>query len=585
VAPEVVVAGPRGKRRGQTRRWRLALGVAFVLWTFVLAGLALAWVGFDRFASDLRASNGHVPQVVKRALTLGGATTSSPQVILVRSIDASGPGYGSVLVRSDPKRHALALLVIPPSSQAFGRGGAPSSSARPMATPAVVASLRALGVPVNHVVLINLVQFAPVVDAVGGVTIDNSAPVAYRGADGRLRYLPAGKVSLSGSQALAYLHPSVGDRGEAAAALLRAVTDKILHLSSPSALLRVEHTISASIATDLSPDQVTGLVSNRLDATQFAECHLPFRESLRAAGARLVIGRFMAGGASHVGQNGASNGSCSVRSLNPPFPVSIPGPIIGVVSTIAANASSVLLWSLGAVVVLWTTMLLILIASSRRLQLAGKRMGATASKIRAVTPPLGSRLANPAVGAARQSVPLAHRATMAVRAVRGVHASAGAPVRRSFAGPARLATRGGSALAAAASTLSRLVVYLRQVTSRARRALGGLPRWGGSGVAAAIRPSPWLSSRRHRTVTHLIDTTTPPPAPATSDTRRTKHPTAHAMARLTRHVRSALNIATIPSFRLPTGTLLKRYDARALVIPGAIVIIGVVVVAAAVLGL
>ena len=77
---------------------------------------------------------------------------------------------------------------------------------------------------------------------------------------------PAGRVKLTARTARWYLDPTersltvgIAAAGEVRqAAVVRGVTDKLVHLTTPSAITRVAHTISQSFTTDLSTDPVLG---------------------------------------------------------------------------------------------------------------------------------------------------------------------------------------------------------------------------------------------------------------------------------------------------------------------------------------
>ena len=345
--PDVARAAPSGtgyripSKRGR-RRWLMAF---LVVWTLVAVGVGLAWYQYGRLSHELRVSNGRVGGSVKRALT--PAPVGAPrQTTLVAGVDSNGRVAGAViLTRIDTTRHAVEILTVPSTVLVNG-----SRQLRDVARVEGVAGViglleQDLGLPVNHVLLMQLAQAGSIVRSLGGIEISNPAPVPYD-VSGGSGVFPAGRVALTGRTVQWYLDPSQGPVTTAAdvrqAAVTRGVTDKLVHLTTPSALTAVGHTISRNFTTDLSPDPVLALVAGRLEAHRLVDCRLGAGADLTGGSSPTIAGF----------KTAAAGPSCSAVPLQTKLPAA--GVAATIIATLVTHGGSrALYWLVVATIAIW----------------------------------------------------------------------------------------------------------------------------------------------------------------------------------------------------------------------------------------
>ena len=121
----------RSHRRHRRRKRLLTAGrilaiAAFALLTIAVGGLVAASFVYHQFVTDLQVSNARVPAAVAASLKPGGGIDSQPNVALFQGYGSADPRLtGSfVLLRTDPSRHTLATLSVPPTAVLAGVGTA-----------------------------------------------------------------------------------------------------------------------------------------------------------------------------------------------------------------------------------------------------------------------------------------------------------------------------------------------------------------------------------------------------------------------------------------------------------------------------
>jgi anionic cell wall polymer biosynthesis LytR-Cps2A-Psr (LCP) family protein len=344
--PDVVRApsgtGYRIPSKRRRRRWLMAF---LVVWTFVAVGVGLAWYQYGRLSHELRASNGRVAGPLKRALTPAPAGAAR-QTTLVAGVDSNGHVAGAViLTRIDSTRHAVEILTVPSTVRLSGSEQL-RDVVRAEGVPGVIGLLeRELGLPVNHVLLMQLAQAGSIVRSLGGIQITNPAPVSYDVSGGR-GVFPAGRVALTGRTVQWYLDPTerpVTNAGDVRqAAVTRGVTDKLVHLTTPSAITAVGHTISRNFTTDLSPDPVLALVAGRLGAHKLVDCRLGAGADLTGGSSPTITGF----------KTAAPGPACSAVPLQTKLPAA--GVAATIIATLVTHGGSrALYWLVVATIAIW----------------------------------------------------------------------------------------------------------------------------------------------------------------------------------------------------------------------------------------
>jgi LCP family protein required for cell wall assembly len=254
----------------------------------------LLWVGYGywQFRGALDAANKRVDAQTRAALVPSGSLLSNPSTTLVLGSDRrpnAGPGRSDsiLLVRVDPGRNRIAELSIPRDLRVTipGHGDDRINVAYALGGPALaIRTVQALtGIPINHVVLVDFSGFRTLVDALGGVTIDNPEKVISNSFDGHPWRFARGSLHLDGRHALAYArvrentaNPSDNDltRGLRQQRVLQAIAHG---LASPSTLLHlpsVGRTIGTPLTTDLTANDLLELGWRQMRASSTLHCRL-----------------------------------------------------------------------------------------------------------------------------------------------------------------------------------------------------------------------------------------------------------------------------------------------------------------------
>ena len=168
-------AEPRARRR--LRWWTIPLAVAAVL---LAAVLVWGIVGYRAFASGVAVSNKKVDARTRAVLSPGaGSILTHPTTILVLGVDQRGgePARSDtiMLMRFNPKTHSIAQLSIPRDMLVSIPGNGQSKINAAYAWGGAALSVRTVrqftGIPVNHVMIVNMRGFPAMIDAVGGVDV------------------------------------------------------------------------------------------------------------------------------------------------------------------------------------------------------------------------------------------------------------------------------------------------------------------------------------------------------------------------------------------------------------------------------
>jgi len=275
-----------------TERRRRPRGRTVVL-LIVLAILVLAvvWLalGYLQVRKGVKEANDRLPDNARVALaSQDGLLMNQPTTIALFGTDhAQGiAGRSSarrsdsiMLLRTDPSRNRIAYLSIPRDLRVDipGHSASKINAAFQLGGPAL--ALRTVrnftGIPVNHVVVVDFADFTELVDALGGITVNNPTPILSNRFDcpysteercGRWQgwRFRKGELHLDGYHALIYsrvrenrLDPGETDitRGQRQQQVMQAIMSKI---ASPSSVLRMPtmgKDLAKPLATDLSTEQ------------------------------------------------------------------------------------------------------------------------------------------------------------------------------------------------------------------------------------------------------------------------------------------------------------------------------------------
>ncbi|HEX2110517.1 MAG TPA: LCP family protein [Gaiellaceae bacterium] len=284
--------GPEAPKRTKTRRRRWRRTVVLVLVGLVVLALVWALLGYLAIRRGVQEANDRLPDRARTALASpDGSILSTATNTLVIGADNGGlikerQGVGRadtlMLIRTDPDENRIAYLHIPRDLRVDipGRGADRINAAYSLGEAALtVDTVEAFtGLQVHHVVVVNFGSFREVVDALGGITIDNPEPVLsrfecpFRGAERCARFqgwrFPKGELQLDGRRALIYarirkneLSPNESDitRGERGQRVIQAIQDEVVSFSGFLRMPLIGDDVVTPLATDLSTGELLQL--------------------------------------------------------------------------------------------------------------------------------------------------------------------------------------------------------------------------------------------------------------------------------------------------------------------------------------
>lgn len=303
--------GGSDKRRGRaprSRRLRLGLLAGGLLLGAILSLVGWGIAGFVVFQGGVADAGKRVDAGTRSELSgKGGALWTHSTTILILGTDHSDVGGRSgdrhadsiMLVRTDPKHHRINYLSIPRDLyvEIPGNGRSKINAAYQIGGPALeLRTVKAFtGLDVDHVVLVDFGSFRDLIDAIGGVTVDNARAILSNRFDcpfsaERCRTwegwrFAKGKIHLDGLRALAYsrirenrLDASETDftRGERQQQVVNAVGAKLASVTTFFRLPFVGGSLLEPLASDLSAWQIMqlGWVRFRSSSGKALHCRL-----------------------------------------------------------------------------------------------------------------------------------------------------------------------------------------------------------------------------------------------------------------------------------------------------------------------
>ncbi len=272
-----------------TRRWWSlrgigALGItARVLGLLLLVFLGWATAGYLTIRSAAGDANTKVRASARAALTdPKGGLLGTPENTLIIGSDAAQGRTGAradtlLVMRTDPEKGRIKYLSLPRDSRVQLAGQGTVKLGETFAYQGIRGVVRTvtqeIGLPIHHVMVIDFTGVATMVDAVGGVEVNNPFDLTncdYPG--GRKVSFPKQRIPLTGPEALVYVRVRSCDndlqRAQRQQLVVAALKSKLLSLSGlPKAPWRGARMIRA-VSTDMSATDLAkfGWLQGRLES-------------------------------------------------------------------------------------------------------------------------------------------------------------------------------------------------------------------------------------------------------------------------------------------------------------------------------
>ncbi|MEJ8777864.1 LCP family glycopolymer transferase [Pseudogracilibacillus sp. ICA-222130] len=259
-------------KKGMTwKKWLLLIIGIFVL--AVGALIAKVYIDIKRTASDIHEIIPERPKSDMRDSEIA-FDNQDPFSILLLGVDAregdSGRSDTMIVMTINPKKDSSMMVSIPRDTlteivgqgnedklnHAFAFGGVKM---------ALDSTENLMNIPLDYAVQVNMESFKEIVDAVGGVDVNNS--IAFDG-------FSEGNIHLNGEDALAYVRMRKQDprgdfgRQDRQKQIVQAVMKEGASVSSIMNYKEIFDSISANVRTNLDFDDMVDIQKNYRDATK-----------------------------------------------------------------------------------------------------------------------------------------------------------------------------------------------------------------------------------------------------------------------------------------------------------------------------
>jgi LCP family protein required for cell wall assembly len=261
------------KSRRRFRWWHVPLVLAVLLVVAGVVAIVLAYPGYKRFDKAVDNSNRRLGPEATAALDPdeGWSRLTSPTTVLLLGVDSKQgePARSDtiLLTRFDPDQHTVNQLSIPRDTLVDipGHGEGKLNSAIYWGGPelAVETVQQYLGIPVNHVMVVNFKGFPRLVNSVGGVDMYVPRTVQTIASRDRVVVYEKGWQHFDGKNAMLYVRIRMIDddfhRARRQQQFVAALQRKIAQPSNIWQLPDIGRRFMSGIDTDLTTNELLAL--------------------------------------------------------------------------------------------------------------------------------------------------------------------------------------------------------------------------------------------------------------------------------------------------------------------------------------
>ena len=264
----------RTQRKKKKRTWLRVLGIIMLL--LLIAGGALAYSVWDSLTDSIDNMQSSVDTGTDKNLS-----KKEPFSVLLLGVDQrdgdSGRSDTMIVLTVNPQTSNVKMLSIPRDTRteivghgtvdkinhAYAFGGTEMT---------IDTVENFLDIPIDYFVEINMEGFEDIVNAIGGITVNNTLDFTYKG-----KHFAEGQISLNGEEALLYSRmrkqdPN-GDFGRQARQrkVIEAIIKKGATISSLTNYSDIFDALGKNIETNLSFKDMSSLLKNYRNASKSIE--------------------------------------------------------------------------------------------------------------------------------------------------------------------------------------------------------------------------------------------------------------------------------------------------------------------------
>ncbi|XJZ26981.1 LytR family transcriptional regulator [Bacillota bacterium Lsc_1132] len=265
----------RASQRKKKRIWLRVTGIVLLL--LVIAGGAYAFSVYKSLKDTVATMNQPIDrkQSAKRTEPVA-LTKKQPFSVLMLGVDERQGDKGRsdtiIVLTVNPNNKSVKMLSIPRDTRTeiVGKGKldkinhAYAFGDIPMAMDTIE---KFLDIPIDYYMKINMEGFKDIVDAVGGVTVQNNLDFSNGG-----YHFPVGPVTLNGDKALSFTRMRYDDprgdfgREERQRMIIQAIIHKGTSVSSLTNYSSILQAIGKNVKTNLTFDEMVDIQKNYKDA-------------------------------------------------------------------------------------------------------------------------------------------------------------------------------------------------------------------------------------------------------------------------------------------------------------------------------
>jgi LCP family protein required for cell wall assembly len=264
--------GGTSSRRRRFRWWHIPLGLLVLLVVAGVVGVVLAYPGYKRFDKAVDASNRRIGPEATAALDPNrGLLFTNPTTVLLLGVDSKQgePARSDtiLLMRFDPDEGRVNQLSIPRDTLVDipGHGQDKINAAMYQGGPelAIETVREYLGIPINHVMVVNFKGFPRLVNSVGGVDMYVPRTVETIASRDRVVVYEKGWQHFDGKNAMLYVRIRAGDddfhRARRQQQFVVALQRKIAQPSNLPRLPEIGRRFMSGVDTDLTTTELLQL--------------------------------------------------------------------------------------------------------------------------------------------------------------------------------------------------------------------------------------------------------------------------------------------------------------------------------------